>query len=108
MDAATTTYKVHQCSNCLGDTEYFCQSCLCDLCSQCSENHETDLKTKDHNVVFYHEDLSYIPNNIVRVIQTGSVLDKRRINHRENWKSTVNDVKFLSVSIAKYIEHTDT
>lgn len=61
MDAATTTYKVHQCSNCVGDTEYFCQSCLCDLCSQCSENHENDLKTKDHYVVFYREDYTFIP-----------------------------------------------
>lgn len=61
MDATTTTYKVHRCSNCPGDTEYYCRSCLSDLCSQCSENHENDLKTIDHYVVFYREDYTFIP-----------------------------------------------
>lgn len=61
MDATTTTYEVHPCSNCPGDTEYYCQMCLRDLCSQCSENHENDLKTIDHYVVFYREDFTFIP-----------------------------------------------
>lgn len=49
--------------NCLEDTEYFCQSCLCNLCSQCNKNHEkNDLKTIDHYVVFYREDFKIFLN----------------------------------------------
>lgn len=50
MDPASTICRVHQCSKCPGDTSYKCESCHCDLCPQCKESHEKDLKTIDHNV----------------------------------------------------------
>lgn len=55
MDTSRTHFKVHQCSKCLADTEYFCVSCSCDLCSECKENHLKDLKTIDHSVVIYRD-----------------------------------------------------
>lgn len=55
-------YIVHKCSKCSGDTEYYCKSCVCDLCSQCRENHMQDLKTVDHNVVLYKEKLCIDPD----------------------------------------------
>ncbi|XP_065939296.1 uncharacterized protein [Magallana gigas] len=61
MDPASTTYRVHQCSKCQGDTEYFCESCPCDLCQKCKENHVKNLKTIDHNVVSHHEKFNDIP-----------------------------------------------
>ncbi|XP_052680950.1 uncharacterized protein LOC128161660 [Crassostrea angulata] len=61
MDPASTTYKVHQCSKCPGDTEYYCVSCPCDLCQKCKENHVKNLQTIDHNVVSHHEKFNNIP-----------------------------------------------
>lgn len=55
MDTSCSHFKVHQCSKCLGDTEYFCVSCSCDLCSQCKEKHLKDLKTIDHSVLIYRD-----------------------------------------------------
>lgn len=60
-------YIVHKCSKCPGDTEYYCKSCLCDLCSQCRENHMQDLNTVDHVVVLYRE------NNRIHPIEYGLV-----------------------------------
>lgn len=53
MDTTTLQFKVLQCFKCLGDIEYFCESCKCDMCPRCKETHGYDLKTKDHNVVLY-------------------------------------------------------
>ncbi|XP_065939274.1 uncharacterized protein [Magallana gigas] len=61
MDPASTTYKVHQCSKCPGDTEYYCELCPCDLCQKCKENHVKNLQTIDHNVVSHHEKFNNIP-----------------------------------------------
>nr|XP_034332754.1 uncharacterized protein LOC117691245 [Crassostrea gigas] len=61
MDTARTSCRVHQCSKCPRDTEYFCESCPCDLCSQCKVNHINDLKTIDHYVMSYREKINYIP-----------------------------------------------
>lgn len=61
MDRACAIYKVHPCSMCPGDTEYFCKSCPCSLCVQCKENHIKDLKTKYHNVMGYRDKFKYIP-----------------------------------------------
>ncbi|XP_065939276.1 uncharacterized protein [Magallana gigas] len=61
MDPASTTYKVHQCSKCRGDTEYYCESCPCDLCQKCKENHVKNLQTIDHYVVSHHEKFNNIP-----------------------------------------------
>lgn len=54
-------YRVHQCSKCSGDTEYFCFTCLCDLCLQCKEKHLKYFKTRGHNVVIFREKFSHIP-----------------------------------------------
>lgn len=45
---------------CPGDTAYFCESCPCNLCVQCKDNHVKDLKTKDHNVMRYSDKFTYI------------------------------------------------
>lgn len=50
---ASTSYGVHQCSKCPGDTAYFCKTCSWDLCPQCKENHAKYLKTIYHNVSTY-------------------------------------------------------
>nr|XP_034309930.1 uncharacterized protein LOC117683900 [Crassostrea gigas] len=56
METPSNQYRVHQCSNCQEDTGYHCESCLCDLCPQCKENHVKDLKTINHNVLSYGDD----------------------------------------------------
>uniref|UniRef100_K1PP94 Tripartite motif-containing protein 2 n=1 Tax=Magallana gigas TaxID=29159 RepID=K1PP94_MAGGI len=61
MHPTSTTYRVHQCSKCPGDTEYYCISCLCDLCQKCKENHVKDLKTIDNDVVTHRDKINYIP-----------------------------------------------
>ncbi|XP_052692429.1 uncharacterized protein LOC128170707 [Crassostrea angulata] len=61
MDTASSPYQVHLCSNCPGDTAYYCVSCPCDLCSQCKKNHVKDLQTIDHDVVLHRDKINYIP-----------------------------------------------
>nr|XP_034319860.1 uncharacterized protein LOC109619606 isoform X2 [Crassostrea gigas] len=61
MDTACSKYRIHQCSKCPGDTEYYCESCPCDLCPQCKENHVKYLQTIDHDVVSLLEKINYIP-----------------------------------------------
>lgn len=53
MDAASSIYRVLRCSRCPSATEYFCLSCICDMCSKCKNGHVMDLKTIDHNMVIY-------------------------------------------------------
>lgn len=60
--STTINYKIRQCSKCTRNTEYFCKSCPCDLCRQCTENHIHDLTTIDHDVVVYRNTLNFIPN----------------------------------------------
>lgn len=61
MVTRTTQYRVHQCSQCPGDTEYYCKSCLCELCLWCKENHAKDLNTIHHNVMLYTNIINYTP-----------------------------------------------
>lgn len=58
MDKESTPYRVHRCSKCHGDNEYYCAFCLCDLCPKCKVSH---FKTRNHYVVPYHEKIKYIP-----------------------------------------------
>ncbi|XP_056006934.1 uncharacterized protein LOC125665424, partial [Ostrea edulis] len=51
----TTQCKLRQCSQCQGDTEFYCSTCKRDLCLQCKEKHVIDLHTKHHDVVIYRE-----------------------------------------------------
>ncbi|XP_052683813.1 uncharacterized protein LOC128164106 [Crassostrea angulata] len=67
MDTERTLYEVHQCSKCLGDTEYYCVSCPCDLCTLCKESHVKDLKTIDHDIVSYRDKINYIPTREICV-----------------------------------------
>ncbi|XP_052678994.1 uncharacterized protein LOC128159835 [Crassostrea angulata] len=67
MDPASTTYKVHQCSKCPEDTEYYCESCPCDLCQKCKENHVKNLTTIDHYVVSHYEKFNNIPTQEICV-----------------------------------------
>ncbi|XP_065939292.1 uncharacterized protein [Magallana gigas] len=67
MDPASTTCKVHQCSKYPGDTEYYCESCPCDLCQKCKENHVKNLQTIDHYVVSHHEKFNNIPTQEICV-----------------------------------------
>lgn len=61
MDKSSIQYRVHQCSNCPGDTEYYCVSCSCSMCLHCKVNHLNDLKTIDHDIVTKREKI----NNII-------------------------------------------
>lgn len=61
MITASTSYEVHQFFKILGDTWYYCVSCICDLCPQCKENHVKYLKTIDHDVWSYSNKINYIP-----------------------------------------------
>ena len=47
--------NVKTCSQCQEHTEYRCQSCQQDLCSQCKEEHVIDLYTKNHIVTIYRK-----------------------------------------------------
>ncbi|XP_061171124.1 tripartite motif-containing protein 55-like [Saccostrea echinata] len=47
--------KVRQCSQCQGDTEFYCKTCKHGLCLQCKEKHVIDLDTIYHDVVIYRE-----------------------------------------------------
>nr|XP_034310377.1 uncharacterized protein LOC109620626 [Crassostrea gigas] len=67
METASIPCKVHQCSKCPGDTEYYCVSCPCDLCPQCKENHVKDLQTIDHDVVSHRDKINYIPTQEICV-----------------------------------------
>nr|XP_034309969.1 uncharacterized protein LOC117680564 [Crassostrea gigas] len=60
METTSTLCKVHHCSKCPGDTEYYCVSCPCDLCPQCKENHLKDLQTIDHDVASHRNILNDI------------------------------------------------
>ncbi|XP_062591447.1 uncharacterized protein LOC134252926 [Saccostrea cucullata] len=53
--ALTKQCKIHQCSQCQGDTEYYCYTCKHDLCKQCKKKHVVDLNTIYHDVVIYRE-----------------------------------------------------
>nr|XP_034310329.1 uncharacterized protein LOC105330472 [Crassostrea gigas]XP_034310330.1 uncharacterized protein LOC105330472 [Crassostrea gigas]XP_034310331.1 uncharacterized protein LOC105330472 [Crassostrea gigas]XP_034310332.1 uncharacterized protein LOC105330472 [Crassostrea gigas]XP_034310333.1 uncharacterized protein LOC105330472 [Crassostrea gigas]XP_034310334.1 uncharacterized protein LOC105330472 [Crassostrea gigas]XP_034310335.1 uncharacterized protein LOC105330472 [Crassostrea gigas] len=76
METASTPCKVHQCSKCTGDTEYYCVSCPCDLCPQCKENHVKDLQTIDHDVVSHRDKIIYIPTQEICVRHSSHVYIK--------------------------------
>eukprot|EP00105_Crassostrea_gigas_P034189 XP_019918337.1 PREDICTED: uncharacterized protein LOC105317290 [Crassostrea gigas] len=67
MNTASSTYRIHKCSKCPGDTGYHCVSCPCDLCPQCKENHVKDLNTIDHDVVSHRDKINYIPTEEICV-----------------------------------------
>ncbi|XP_052692465.1 LOW QUALITY PROTEIN: E3 ubiquitin-protein ligase TRIM36-like [Crassostrea angulata] len=73
---ASSSYQVHLCSKCPGDTEYYCVSCPCDLCPQCKENHVKDLKTIDHDVGSYRDQINYIPTQEICVRHPSHVYTK--------------------------------
>ncbi|XP_056007448.1 uncharacterized protein LOC125653150 isoform X2 [Ostrea edulis] len=57
----TTQCKLRQCSQCQGDTEFYCNTCKRDLCLQCKEKHVIDLDTIYHDVVIYREKFNCFP-----------------------------------------------
>ncbi|XP_056016078.1 uncharacterized protein LOC125677337 isoform X2 [Ostrea edulis] len=57
----STQLKVRQCSQCQGDTEFYCNTCKRDLCLQCKEKHVIDLDTIYHDVVIYREKFKCVP-----------------------------------------------
>nr|XP_034321345.1 uncharacterized protein LOC117687955 isoform X1 [Crassostrea gigas]XP_034321346.1 uncharacterized protein LOC117687955 isoform X1 [Crassostrea gigas] len=73
---ASSSYRVHLCSKCPGDTAYHCVSCPCDLCPQCKENHVKDLQTIDHDVVSQCDKISYIPTQEICVRHPSHVYTK--------------------------------
>ncbi|XP_065937592.1 uncharacterized protein [Magallana gigas] len=76
MDTASSGYRVHLCSECPGDTAYYCVSCPCDLCPQCKENHVKDLQTIDHDVVSHRDKIHYIPTQEICVRHPSHVYTK--------------------------------
>ncbi|XP_052693195.1 uncharacterized protein LOC128171446 [Crassostrea angulata] len=73
---ASSSFRLHQCSKCLGDTAYHCVSCPCDLCPQCKENHVKDLQTIDHDVVSRRDKINYIPTQEICVRHPSHVYTK--------------------------------
>ncbi|XP_062599632.1 uncharacterized protein LOC134261200 [Saccostrea cucullata] len=65
--------KTRRCSQCQGDTEYYCNTCKHELCLQCKERHVIDLETIYHDVVIYREKYD-IPNLETCVRQTDKIL----------------------------------
>ncbi|XP_056003816.1 uncharacterized protein LOC125667347 isoform X2 [Ostrea edulis] len=63
----STQLKVRQCSQCQGDTEFYCNTCKRDMCLQCKEKHVIDLHTINHDVVIYREKFNYIPRREICV-----------------------------------------
>ncbi|XP_056007514.1 uncharacterized protein LOC130050808 [Ostrea edulis] len=57
----TTQCKLRRCSQCQGDTEFYCNTCKRDLCLQCKDKHVNDLDTIYHDVVIYREKFKYVP-----------------------------------------------
>ncbi|XP_056013672.1 uncharacterized protein LOC125673872 isoform X2 [Ostrea edulis] len=57
----STQYKVRQCSQCRGDTKFYCNTCKRDLCFQCKARHGIDLDIKHHDVEIGHEKFRYLP-----------------------------------------------
>ena len=47
--------NVCQCSQCQGDTEYYCKTCELNLCPPCKSTHTMSLDTKEHHVTVYRE-----------------------------------------------------
>ena len=45
--------NVKLCSQCPGNTEYFCQSCQKEFCYYCKERHVIDLDSSNHEVTIY-------------------------------------------------------
>ena len=52
--------KVTSCSQCLGDTEYYCQNCEENLCWDCKDSHVANLDTKHHYVMLYREKMNFM------------------------------------------------
>lgn len=57
---ASSVVSVKHCSLCSGTTEYYCHSCLYDLCRQCKETHVVCLDTKHHDVTIYRGKLNHL------------------------------------------------
>ncbi|XP_061169483.1 E3 ubiquitin-protein ligase TRIM45-like [Saccostrea echinata] len=51
----STQCRVHHCSQCPGDTEFYCMTCKHSLCLNCKERHVMSLDTLYHDVVMYRE-----------------------------------------------------
>nr|XP_019928081.2 uncharacterized protein LOC105341154 [Crassostrea gigas] len=73
---ASITYRVNLCSKCPKHTEYYCESCPCDLCLKCKENHVIDLKTVDHQIMAYRDKFNYISNEEICVRHPSNVYIK--------------------------------
>lgn len=76
MYTSSAQYRVRQCSQCQGDTEYFCVSCSLDLCNQCKESHSQDLKTIDHNIEDYQEKFKYVQKQKICMLHPDRVYGK--------------------------------
>ena len=50
--------NVCQCSQCQGDTEYYCKTCELNLCPPCKRTHTMSLDTNNHDVTLYREKFS--------------------------------------------------
>ena len=50
--------SVCQCSQCQGDTGYYCKTCELNLCPPCKRTHTMSLDTNNHDVTLYREKFS--------------------------------------------------
>lgn len=76
MDTTSPPFQIQQCYTCPGDTEYYCESCISNLCQNCKENHVKDLKSIDHNVLSYRNKYNNIAAEEIVVKIPGIVYKK--------------------------------
>lgn len=68
--------NVKKCSLCQKETEFYCHSCIKDLCRHCKAIHVIDLDTKHHEVTIYREKCKYFPK------QDGYLIHRNRIYNK--------------------------
>lgn len=78
MDPIRTDSKtnVKKCSLCQKETEFYCHSCIKDLCRHCKAIHVIDLDTKHHEVTIYREKSKYF------LKQDGYLIHRNRIYNK--------------------------
>lgn len=68
--------NVKKCSLCQKETEFYCHSCIKDLCRHCKAIQVIDLDTKHHEVTINREKFKYFPKQDGCLIHRNRIYDK--------------------------------
>lgn len=80
MNSSSTQCKILSCHQCKEDTEFYCRSCLVDLCVLCKEQHVTDLSTKGHNVIIHREKNEYIQTEKISAKHSDIIYERYNVS----------------------------